>query len=117
MRKLHEGASAVPQVRESSATTVHAEARQEYAPGGTTPDSRVPVLLGGQGKDVFHLPGLEKSPVGHTSPLHEGGGSALAGRVCLWYGCALSFVRLPCGAGGSPARLLETQKLLLSRGL
>ena len=34
----------------------------------------------------------------------------------LWYGCALSLVRLPCGAGGSPASLIETQKLLLSRG-
>ena len=29
----------------------------------------------------------------------------------------LSLIRLPCGAGGSPASLIETQKLLLSRGL
>ena len=33
-------------MRESSAATVHAKARQKYAPGGTTPDSRVPILLG-----------------------------------------------------------------------
>ena len=31
--------------------------------------------------------------------------------------CVLSLVRLLCGAGGSPASLIETQKLLLSRGL
>ena len=37
--------------------------------------------------------------------------------VCVYYGCVLSLVRLPCGAGGSPASLIETQKLLLSRGL
>ena len=35
----------------------------------------------------------------------------------VYYGCVLSLVRLPCGAGGSPASLIETQKLLLSRGL
>ena len=46
------------------------------------PDSCVPVLLGRQGQDVFHLPGLEESPVGHPSSLHGGRGSALAGRLC-----------------------------------
>ena len=72
----------MPQVRESSAATVHAKAQQKYAPGETRPDSRMAVLLGRQGQDVFHLPGLEESPVGHTSPLHGGRGSALAGRLC-----------------------------------
>ena len=38
-------------------------------------------------------------------------------RVNVYYGCVLSLVRLPCGAGGSPASLIETQKFLLSRGL
>ena len=36
-------------------------------------------------------------------------------RASLWYGCALSLARLPCGAGTFPASLIETQKLLLSR--
>ena len=82
MRKLLEGASAVPQVGESSAATVHVKAQQKYPSGGTPPDSSVPILLGRQGQDVFHLPGLEESPVSHPCSLHGGRGSALAGRIC-----------------------------------
>ena len=65
----------MPQVRESSAATVHAKAQQKYLPRGTTPDSRVPILLGRQGQDVFHFPGLEEPPVGHPSSLYGGRGS------------------------------------------
>ena len=45
-RNEPEGANTVPQVRESGAATEYAEARPEHASGGTTPKTRLPVLLG-----------------------------------------------------------------------
>ena len=72
----------MPQVRELNAATVHAKARHKYPQQGTTSDSCVPILLGRQGQDVFHLSGLEEPPVGHPCSLHGGRGSALEGRLC-----------------------------------
>ena len=50
--------------------TVYAKARPEHAPGGTPPETRMPILLGRQGQNIFHLPGLEETPVGQPWALH-----------------------------------------------
>ena len=45
-RNEPEGANTMPQVRESGSATVYAKARPEHASQGTTPKTRLPVLLG-----------------------------------------------------------------------
>ena len=60
------------------------KAQQKYPPGGMTPEARLPTLLGRQGQDVFHLPGLEEPPVSHPWSLHRGSGGKNMPRGSNW---------------------------------